>query len=296
MKWFSERLYSYFAQMIAVDDVLFRNRSIHQDIRVYDTPLFGKMLVLDGAVQLTELDNHIYHELMAHVPLFAHGAVADVLILGGGDGGTLKEVLKHPVESVVMVEIDQAVIDVSREYFPDVSEEAFSDARVELVVADAAEFVAREKRKFDLILIDSTDPVGAGSSLFTRNFYLNCRSRLRADGAVVAQSGTPLFAKQQSKGREDAFQSVFGRPEQFVALVPSYPTGMVALNGATLQAWSLNPPIILTRKRLARSGICTRHYCPETHRGSFEVLGDAAGRSMRQSRAEVSVEQGRGMA
>jgi spermidine synthase len=140
---FHERLYEHHSQVFTVDAVLHEGRTDFQDVLVFENRLFGRVLVLDGVVQLTERDNHIYHEMIAHVPLMAHGAARRVLIIGGGDGGTLKEVLKHPVECVVMVEIDGQVIDVSRRFFPEVSGGAFDDPRASVIVGDGVGYVAR---------------------------------------------------------------------------------------------------------------------------------------------------------
>lgn len=269
MTWFTETLYGGLRQSIAIREHLYGADSGRQRIDIFETALFGRMLTLDGAVQLTQLDCHVYHELFAHVPIVAHGAVSDVLIIGGGDGGLLREALKHAVQSVTLVEIDREVIALSREFFPDVCGSAFDDPRLELVIADAADFMRRETRRFDLILIDSTDPVGVGAAVFTRAFYLNCRSRLRRDGAIVAQGGAPLF---RPAPQDDAFRSVFGPSQDFVAPVPSYPTGLLMLRAAALEDWSLDPPVVLTRKRLQRSRLETRHYSADTHRGAFELL------------------------
>lgn len=283
MSWFTEKVYPGLTQSIAVTETLFCGSTSYQDVEVHETPVFGRMLVLDGAVQLTQRDHHIYHEMFAHVPLFAHGAAAEVLIIGGGDGGLLREVLKHPVESVSLVEIDPEVIALSRTYFPEVAGEAFSDRRVELVAQDGAAFVRQDRRKFDLILIDSTDPVGVGERLFTGEFYANCRARLRKDGAIVIQGGAPAMAR----GDHDPFRSVLGGNEAYVMPVPSYPTGMIMLRAATIEGWSLNPPLILSRKRFERSGVRTRYYRPERHRAAFDLLSSCEVDEPQEPRIDV---------
>jgi spermidine synthase len=270
MTWFIEKVYPGLTQSIAITETLFRGSTAHQQVEVHDTALFGRMLVLDGAVQLTEADHHVYHEMFAHVPLFAHGAASDVLIIGGGDGGLLREVLKHPVESVTLVEIDPEIVALSQAYLSSVSENAFSDTRLELVAQDGASFVMRDRRKFDLILIDSTDPVGVAEPLFTREFYSHCRARMRSNGAIVIQGGAPMMARRG----EDPFRANFGWSESYVAPVPSYPTGMILLRAATIDGWSLNPPLAVQSRRLQRSGVHTRFYRPETHRAAFELLSN----------------------
>ena len=160
MTWFHEKLYEHHAQRLSMETTLYHWRTEFQDVLIFENAIFGKVLVLDGVVQVTERDNHIYHEMIAHVPLIAHGSARNVLIIGGGDGGTLKEVLKHPVESATLVELDGEVIDLSRRYLPKVSDGAFSDPRANVLVMDGTRFVAETQEKFDAIIIDSTDPVG----------------------------------------------------------------------------------------------------------------------------------------
>jgi spermidine synthase len=159
MKAFQEKLHEHHSQVFTVDAVLHQSRTAFHDVLVFENRLFGRVLVIDGALQLTERDNHIYHEMVAHVPLMAHGSAKCVLVIGGGDGGTLKEVLKHPVAHVVLVDIDPAVIELSKRFFPALSRAAFEDPRVSIVVGDGARYVARAGEKFDTIIVDSTDPV-----------------------------------------------------------------------------------------------------------------------------------------
>ena len=154
MNAFQEKLYEHHSQVFTMDADLYRARTKFQDVLIFENRLFGRVLVLDGVVQLTERDNHIYHEMIAHVPLMAHGAAKRVLIIGGGDGGTLKEVLKHPVERVVLVEIDDDVIELSKRFFPQVSDGAFEDRRVTLVIRDGVEYVAQAEAKFDAVIVE----------------------------------------------------------------------------------------------------------------------------------------------
>ena len=200
MKWFQEQLYPGFSQRIAVTDCLLEKQTQIQKVQIFETPVFGKVLVLDNAIQITERDNHIYHEMLVHVPMFAHGDVKDVLIVGGGDGGCLREALKHPVDSVTMVEIDSEVVELSRRFFPAVSGGAFLDDRADVLIDDAYRYLAEERRRFDLILIDSTDPVGAAARLFTQEFYQRCFLRLRSSGMIVIQSGSPPFRTEFDGG------------------------------------------------------------------------------------------------
>ena len=272
MKWFQEELYPGFSQRIAVTDCLLEKQTQFQKIQIFETPVFGKVLALDNAIQLTERDNHIYHEMLVHVPMFAHGDVKDVLIVGGGDGGCLREVLKHPVDSATIVEIDSEVVELSRRFFPEVSGGAFLDDRADILIDDAYRYLAEEKRRFDLILIDSTDPIGAAARLFTEEFYQRCSLRLRSSGMIVIQSGSPPFRTESTEADARPFTSVFGQLQDYIAPVPSYPMGMIALRGASMTGDSLSPCIETVRARFEKLAITTKYYEPGTHRAAFELL------------------------
>lgn len=272
MKWFQERLFPGFSQRIAVTDCLLEKQTQFQKIQIFETAVFGKVMALDNAIQITERDNHIYHEMLVHVPMFAHGDVKDVLIVGGGDGGCLREALKHPVDSVMMVEIDSEIVELSRRFFPEVSGGAFLDDRADILIDDAYRYLAEERRRFDLILIDSTDPVGPAARLFTQEFYQRCFLRLRDSGMIVIQSGSPPFRTESTEADARPFLSVFGQLQDYIAPVPSYPMGMIALRGASMAGDSLSPCIETIRARVEKQAITTKHYEPGTHRAAFELL------------------------
>src|SRR5690606_3712926 len=160
--------------------VLHHERTAQHRLDLIENPLFGKVLMLDGATQVTTADEFIYHEMMAHVPLLAHGEARDVLIVGGGDCGLAEEVLKHKgVERLLQVEIDESVVTVAKAHFADFNAAAFADPRFRIEIADGAAFVAATDQRFDVVLIDSTDPVGPGAVLFTENFYRDVRRCLK---------------------------------------------------------------------------------------------------------------------
>ena len=163
MTWFDEALYSGqhdqgYTQRIKVERVIYQGRTKFQDLTIFENPSLGRVLVLDGIVQTTEGDEFIYHEMMAHVPLLAHGRVKEVLIVGGGDGGVLREVLRHPIRRATMVELDRGVIDLCREHMPALSGGAFDDKRTDLMISDGVRFVAETDRRFDAIIVDSHGP------------------------------------------------------------------------------------------------------------------------------------------
>jgi spermidine synthase len=225
-------------------------------------------LVLDGIVQTSEADEFIYHEMIAHVPLVAHGRARSVLIIGGGDGGTLEEVLKHrAVEQVTMVELDPGVVEIARAHLPSLSNGAFDDPRAELVFADGVRFVAETERRFDVIIIDSTDPLGPGEVLFTERFYGDCRRCLRPGGILVAQSGCPFSERQRLHDCRGRLVRVFRDATFYLSAVPSYYGGPFAF------AWASDDPAARSQsaaqlaKRAVPPGL--RCYSPAVHQAAF---------------------------
>jgi len=271
MNWFQEKLYEHHKQMLSMDTVLYHWRTEFQDVLIFENAIFGKVLVLDGVVQLTERDNHIYHEMIAHVPLMAHGFARDVLIIGGGDGGTLKEVLKHPVRSATLVELDGEVIDLSRRYLPEVSEGAFDDPRANVLVMDGTRYIAETEGLFDVIIIDSTDPMGPGEPLFTAAFYKACRRRLRPGGMIVVQSGAPFFQPEELEMVCDRLAGSFAGVRPYLAPVPTYAGGMLALVAAGASRDALRPSTDVLRERFDVLQGRTRYYTPEVHRAAFTL-------------------------
>ena len=272
MKTFQEKLYEHHSQVFTVDAVLYRGQTKFQEALVFENGLFGRVLVLDGIVQLTERDNHIYHEMIAHVPRLAHGTAKRVLIIGGGDGVTLKEVLKHRVENVVMVELDQEVIELSKRYFPQVSDGAFDDRRVNLVIGDGAEYVTQVDAQFDVVIIDSTDPVGPGEQLCTRAFYERCRTLLPPNGTIALQAGAPFYNPEQLKAACSRLACSFDAVRPFLAPVPTYAGGMLALVAAGKSQEALRPAVKTLQKRFQILQSRTSYYTPEIHRAAFTLI------------------------
>jgi spermidine synthase len=268
---FQEAVYQGHAQALTVEETLYQGRTAYQDVLIFRNETFGNVMTLDGIVQLTDLDNHVYHEMMAHVPLAAHGAAKDVLIIGGGDGGVLKEVLKHPVGHVTLVEIDPEVIALSRRYFPAVSAGAFDDPRVSVRLEDAVKYVAAADRQFDVAIIDSTDPVGPGEALFSDTFYANCRALLRAGGLVVLQSGTPFFRPADLDRICQRLDACFGAAKPFFAPVPTYAHGQLALIAAGPSEAALCPPPDTLAQSIAPLSDRLRYYSPRIHHAAFAI-------------------------
>lgn len=272
MNWFQERLNEDFSQMLAVSAELYRGHTGLQEVVVFRNSVFGNVFALDGVVQLTDRDSHIYHEMIAHVPMIAHGLAARVLIVGGGDGGVLHEVLKHDgVERVTLVELDRGVIDLARRYFPQVSDGAFDDPRVTVEIGDGAVFVAETEQEFDLIVVDSTDPIGPGEVLFGAEFYENCRARLRPGGMIAVQGGAAFFQFEKVEALRRRLAECFGAAVPYFAPVPTYAAGMLALiiAGASEQAILPNKETMYRRSTVLRGR--TRYYSPLTHQAAFMV-------------------------
>ena len=248
---------------------LVSERSDFQQIDIYENPSFGRLLMLDGLTQTTERDEFIYHEMLVHVPLMSLENPRRVLIIGGGDGGTLRRVLEHPsVKLAVMVEIDRRVTELCRELMPSIAGDAFDDPRAEVLFADGIAYVRDGGEAFDAILIDSSDPVGPGEGLFTIDFYRAAAARLTDGGVLCAQSGSPGFQQDELHRTYSHATQAFGDVRVYVGFVPTYPGGMwsFTLAGAAL---SLDPSAAAARA--AERKIDARYWRPELQRGAFDV-------------------------
>jgi spermidine synthase len=208
-----------------VDSVLYSKRSSYQKIEIFVNESFGKILLLDGLVQTTEKDEFFYHEMLIHPACTTHPSPKNVLLIGGGDGGALKEILRYPVESVCHVEIDAQVIEIGKEYFPWLSP-CLKDKRVDLVIADGLEFLKETERTFDIIYVDSSDPVGPSVSLHRQDFYETTKKHLNGEeGVVVAQIGSPLYHLEFIGNCSATFQEIFKTVRFYLGPTPSYPGG-----------------------------------------------------------------------
>ncbi len=278
MNWFDEALHSRaldqgYTQRFEVRAVLCRSKTGFQDLLIFDTPAFGRVLVLDGIVQTTERDEFIYHEMLAHVPLLAHGHAARVLIVGGGDGGVLREVLRHGVERVTMVEIDPTVIALSREHLPGLSAGAFDDPRANLVIADGARFVAGTDESFDVVIVDSTDPVGPGEALFGEAFYAACRRCLAPGGVLVTQNGVPFLQPDEVTLAYRRLTPLFADVHFYAVPVPTYIGGLMTLGWATDDRALRTVAESVIAERFDAARIETRYYTPAVHVAAFALPG-----------------------
>jgi spermidine synthase len=230
MEWFNEQLDESIFDLgarisIKVGKKIFEGQSDYQKLEIYETPKFGNLMVLDGAVMLTEANEVAYHEMITHVPLFAHPNPERVLIIGGGDGGAAREVLRHPgVKECVMVEIDGLVVEKSREYFPTIACE-LDNPRLTLLIADGVKYIEENQSAFDVILVDSTDPVGPAEGLFSKAFYQKCFASLKEDGILAAQAESPYYFRKTQKELFEVLKAVFPYSTLYLSAIPFYPSG-----------------------------------------------------------------------
>lgn len=270
--WNTERLHAHYAQSLRVDEMLYDSNTEHQRLKVFQNGQFGRILTLDDVVQTTEGDNFIYHEMLTHVPILAHGAAKRVLIIGGGDGGMAREALRHTsVEHVTMVEIDAGVVDFSKEYLPMLSDGAFDDPRLNLVINDGALFMKENTETFDVIIVDSTDPIGPGEVLFTDTFYGHAARSLSENGIIVTQNGVPFMQGDELTGTLRAFQALFADASCYLATVPTYAGGPMAFGWGSHSDKARNVNLADVEARYTAAGIDTGYYNPEVHKAAFAL-------------------------
>ena len=274
-RWIAETLFDAlgFRMTFKVEKVLYEMRTEHQHLVLFEQPFFGKMLMLDGATQITKKDEFIYQEMMSHVPLFAHGSARDVLIIGGGDCGIAEEVLKHrSVRCLTQVEIDPAVVKFAKEHFPEFTKPVFADKRFESVIDDGMKYIARTERQFDTIIVDSTDPQGPGKVLFSQKFYAACKRCLNKGGVLVTQNGVPLFQPAELASSISKFRKLFADSTCYVAAIPTYIGGHMAMGWATDDRSLRQTPVKTIAARYRRAGsFSTRYWTPEVHAAAFAL-------------------------
>jgi spermidine synthase len=271
--WFYEPSSIYETSKIAfrVKEELFHKSSKFQDIRIVDSFLFKKVLLIDGLVQTTEADEFIYHEMMAHIPLLSHPSPKKVLIIGGGDGGVLREALNHKEINLTMVEIDGAVIEACRKFLPEINRKAFEDKRAEIVIDDGFKYIKEHKNSFDIIIVDSCDPHGPAQRLFDKNFYKSVYDSLKKDGIAVYQSGFAFIQKNTLENIITSNKKFFPFVDLYLVSIPSYGGGFYAF---TLASKKINPAKIDLKKiekKFKKLNIKTKYYNPQIHLASFSL-------------------------
>lgn len=273
--WINETLYPDWGQRFLVKRELARVKSDFQDIIVFESSSHGRVMVLDGVIQITEADEFVYQEMLTHVPLLAHGSAGNVLIIGAGDGGVLRRVLQHnTVKRATMVEIDGEVIRLSKQFLPMIAGDAWTDDRAEVIVGDGINYVERAPQgTFDAIIVDSTDPVGVGEVLFTDAFYQNCARILTSRGLIVNQCGVPFMQSDELRDTSARRRKFFPHVTAYVAAVPTYVGGFMTLGWAAKDVSLSAVGVETIRARAVRAGILgtTRYWTPEIHVGGFNL-------------------------
>jgi spermidine synthase len=266
-EWIADIVGPGFAQATQVDEILYDRHSAYQRIQIARSAAFGRMLILDDAVQTTERDEYIYHEMLVHLPLMTHPQPSQVLIIGGGDGGALKEALKHPLVGATMVDIDGDVLAASRTFLPRISAGAFDNPRARVLVDDGIAFVERTTERFDVIAVDSTDPKGPGIALFSDAFFRACARALGDDGVLAVQSGSLLYQQRLGAQVRGALAGLFPIVAPYWAPVPSYPGVLWGFTCASrrVDPRNLTPGDITPRMQ----GIETRFYNPVAHHAAL---------------------------
>lgn len=270
--WFDETLHTGVAQRLAISHLIHHGRTAWQEVMVFDNPVFGRVVVLDGALQVTERDEFIYHEMLTHVPILAHGQVSRILIVGGGDGGILRRCLMHPVDNVTMIEIDGEFVELMRHHVPSIGGTAFDDPRTRLMIGDGAEFM-RTARGFDVIIVDSTDPTGPGAVLFSPEFYADCKRALAPGGVLVTQSGVPFLQADELRLVQARLGAAFADATCYQAAIPTYYGGAMAFGWASEDPDLRRRDLATLTARYRAAGLTTGYYTPEIHQAAFVLPG-----------------------
>ena len=265
--WFSELHRRRAGLTIKIKQLLYTGKSPYQRIDVLDTYEFGRMLVLYGSIMVTEKDEFVYHEMLAHVPLFAHPRPKRVLIIGGGDGGTLREVMRHKQVRATMVEIDEAVVQTSQKFLPTIGT-AFKNPRAQVLFEDGERWLARCKEKFDVILVDASDPVGPAEVLFQKPFHRQVARCLAPGGIFVTQSESPFFHQKTVAGIQRNLGEIFKIVRPYTAAIPTYPSGFWSF---TLCSDSTDPVARFKESRVKAAGLKLKYYNAGIHRACFAL-------------------------
>lgn len=263
--WFTEKQTANFGITAKINQTLAAVKTDYQDLKMLETEEWGNMLVLDDMVMTTENDEFVYHEMVAHVPLFTHPNPKKVLVVGGGDGGAIREVLKHEsVEKATLVDIDGAVIEYSKKYLPSIAG-ALDDKRVAVKIDDGFMYIAKSEREFDVILVDSTEPVGPAVNLFTQGFYAGISKALKDDGIFVAQTDNPWFKADLIRQVFHDVKEIFPVTKLYTANIPTYPSGLWTFTMGS----KIHDPLKVKEERF--TAIATKYYTPEIHFASFAL-------------------------
>ena len=263
--WYSELQEPGIMISLKTKAILHTEDTDFQHLEVLDTDVYGRMLVLDGAIQTTVKDEFVYHEMISLVALNTHPNPEHVLVVGGGDGGAIREIVKHPkVKKATLVEIDPAVINAAKKYLPEISV-GLDDPKVEIRVEDGIRHIAESKGKYDIIIVDSTDPVGPAVGLFEKDFYKGIFDALKNDGIFVAQTESPFLTADLVRSVYKDVKSIFPITKLYLAFIPTYPGGMWSFTIGSKQY----DPAAVDAKTIPNTGTC--YYSPEVHKAAFAL-------------------------
>ena len=268
--WFTEKHTDDVNFTIKVKKQLYSGKSYYQDIDVFDTYEFGRVLVLDGFIMLTEKDEYIYHEMVTAVPMAVNPDIKNVLVIGAGDGGTIRELTRYDgIENIDMVEIDKQVVEVCKEYLPQTACK-FDDPRVNLFFEDGLKYVRRKNDEYDLIIVDSTDPFGPGEGLFTKEFYGSCYNALKDDGIMVNQHESAFYDEDAAAMQRSHKRIVESFPisKVYQAHIPTYPSGHWLFGFASKK---YHPTNDYNGTKWNMLGLQTKYYNPRLHVGAFAL-------------------------
>jgi spermidine synthase len=268
--WYTEKHTPSSGLTMKVSQTLYKQKSEYQDLTILQTEDFGKVMLLDGLIMLTEKDEFVYHEMISHIAMYTHPHPKKVLIIGGGDGGTLREVTKHKsVECATLVEIDEMVINASKQYFPKLAA-GFSADNAKVLTEDGIRFVHTTKERFDVIIIDSTDPIGPAEGLFHKDFYRSCMEILTDEGILVAQSESPfipIYAQVISNVQRD-LGALFPITKLYLAAIPTYPSGLWSFSIASKKH---DPENEFDIEQIDEANLELSYYNAEIHRACFAL-------------------------
>ena len=266
--WVEEKFQDFLGLKFKVEKVLFSGKSEFQTVDVVETKGHGKMLLNDGLIMVTERDEFAYHDMIVHVPLFVHPAPKNVLIIGGGDGGTAREVLRHSgVEKCTMVEIDAMVVEACRQHIPQTSKD-LDHEKMQLIIGDGVEFVKQTQEKFDVIIVDSTDPIGPAQPLFGEEFYQDVFHCLTDDGIVVSQGESSWYAMDIQQSLLKVLNNVFSQNYLYSFSNLTYPGGLWSFTFASKQYHPVND---FDEQRVAGSGLDFQYYNQALHSAAFAL-------------------------
>ncbi len=264
--WYTEKQTENYGITAKITESLHTEKTDFQDLAVIDTMQWGRMLVLDGCVMTTDKDEFVYHEMITHIALSAHKNPKRVLVVGGGDGGVIREIMKHnTVEKAVLAEIDGKVIEASKTYFPAIAQ-GLSDARVDIQVIDGIKHVEENPDTYDVIIVDSTDPIGPAVGLFAKDFYQNIARALKEDGIFVAQTESPFLNSSLISRVYGDISSIFPITKLYLAAIPTYPSGLWSF---TIGSKVYDPSVIADQERA--NTLQTKYYTPALQASVFHL-------------------------